>query len=169
MAWNAVTDVNDGQSYGGGAWQSGIDAIEQLQDALGPDVPALTSYTPTFRQGVALTKTVNLARYLVSAGLCTVSIDLAATSAGTAAVEIVASLPPVTPFAGAGALPCGNGIFYDASTGAQYPAYVMLVGADFKLFPTNATGTTPLGVAQFTGAVAIGDIFRAHFSFPVAP
>lgn len=35
MAWNAVTDVNDGQAFGGSAWQSAIDAVTQLQGVLG--------------------------------------------------------------------------------------------------------------------------------------
>ena len=48
MAWNAVTDVNDGQSFGGAAWQSAIDAIAQLQAALGPDVPTAVTFTPTW-------------------------------------------------------------------------------------------------------------------------
>lgn len=37
MAWNAVTDVNDGQDFGGSAWQSAIDAVTQLQGVLGTD------------------------------------------------------------------------------------------------------------------------------------
>lgn len=48
MAWQAVTDVNDGQSFGGDAWQTAIDAIEELQDAIAPNVPAWTSFTPAW-------------------------------------------------------------------------------------------------------------------------
>ena len=37
MAWNTITDVNDGQSWGGTNFQEVQDAIAQLQGALGPD------------------------------------------------------------------------------------------------------------------------------------
>lgn len=40
MAWNPVTDRNDGQDFDGAAWQSAIDSIQELQQAIGPDVPA---------------------------------------------------------------------------------------------------------------------------------
>ena len=54
---------------------------------------AWSSYTPTWTQGVAVTKTVNWALYSQLGKIVTVNLEMTATGSGTPADDIVIGLP----------------------------------------------------------------------------
>jgi hypothetical protein len=126
---------------------------------------AWPTYTPSFNQGAAVTKTVSRGSYFKAGRLTVAAFYLIATGAGTATTVITAGLPVAAAF-GAGAQ--GHGYFYDASTATYFPCSLDLA--------TNLTvrgmyaGTGFLGAtgSSFTGAIAAGDVFTGTVTYESA-
>lgn len=76
------------------------------------------SYTPTLTQSVTVTKTTSYARYCQFQKTVIVQVYLVATSAGTAAQEVVVGLPLTA--TGSTGRAIGTGFIYDASANVIY-------------------------------------------------
>ena len=103
---------------------------------------AWTSYTPTLIQGVAVTNTIQYAKYTQVNKLVFVSVALKCTSAGTPNAVITISLP-ITAATGGGdfGTPIGAGGFFDLSALAQYSGSVGQNGTtQMWMFSNQASG-----------------------------
>jgi hypothetical protein len=123
---------------------------------------AWTSYTPAITQGVAITKTVDYAKYTRVNKFVVVSVALNCTSAGTASNTIQITLP-VASVAAAGAFgqTFGAGGFYDLSTTQQYNLTAQLAGTTIIGLYGNGSGGSLFG--QFP-AVTIASGDRVFFN-----
>ena len=100
-------------------WTAGTTSGQVLTAAtLNTIGAAWVDYTPTLTQGVAVTKTISYARYCQFQKTVIVQVYLIATSAGTAASEVVVGLPLTA--TGATGRANGTGFVYDASTNVIY-------------------------------------------------
>lgn len=79
---------------------------------------AWVDYTPTLTQGVTVNKTISYARYCQIQKTVIVQVYLVATSAGTAATEVVIGLPITA--TGTTGRTNGTGFIFDASAGVMY-------------------------------------------------
>lgn len=133
-----------------------INALEQRLDELVlPEVGRWIDWTPTVTQGVAVTRTISYARYIVMSDAVHMVVRLAITSAGTAANAIVIAGIPTTiaPANIAGLGTIGSFIMLDSGV-ARYVGIVLPVGAnDFRFWTdpnVNYVGITP-GITLASG------------------
>lgn len=117
--------------------------------------PWLT-FSPTWTQGVTVTKTDLYSRYTKDGRRVTFSFSLQATGAGTATTTQSVSLP--FPVAGLGGerIPMGTATFFDSSANTFYHCLAIMqtpAGTALIFYPTAATGG--LG-SQFLGLSASG-------------
>lgn len=104
-----------------------------------------TSYTPTLTQGVAVTKTVNYAKYARVGKTVVLNVHMSATGAGTATSIVTVSLPVNSVgVSGTLGLACGAGYFYDAST-TQWYVLAPTTGTTVVNFGADATGANSFG------------------------
>ena len=121
---------------------------------------AWTTYAPTLTQGVALTNTVQYAKYTQVNKLVFVAVSLQITSAGTAGNVIKLGLP-ITAATGGGTFgtPLVAGGFYDSSATAQYAGTVtQLSTTEAGLLTSLATGGGSL-FGQLPGVTAANTDF----------
>ncbi len=132
------------------------------------DTDAWQSYVPTVTQGVGVANTVNYARYFKNGRLCAFNIDLAVTGTGTAASNVIVSLPLTAASAN---LIVGSGIIYDASAAIVYAGVAHLNAVTtFGLWSASTDGSPSqfLGLRVFTAALASGDAIRVGGVFETA-
>lgn len=110
----------------------------QLDDLVKPEVVGpWQDWTPTVTQGVAVTVTVNYARYAVIGNTVVLACELTMTSTGTAGNTIIVAGIPIAPNR-TGNFCAGSGYI---SSGSNYSVAVMLVGAsDFRFMGYNTAG-----------------------------
>jgi hypothetical protein len=149
-AWDAATltesDINTYLMGEGGAW---------------------TSWTPTVTQSGSVTVTNTRSRYARYGRTIHFSAQLVVTGSGTSSTAISISLP-VT--AASADTTIGTGVFIDASTGNYYPAilYASTTTA-FQLWDSTVSSTVlVVGNANFSGALASGDVFRVSGTYEAA-
>jgi len=150
------------------SWGAQVNAnMDYIYDELLAKLGQWTSYTPTLTQSATVSKTVTYARYRKVGRTVIGQIVLACTSAGTAANPILVGLPSLAVL-GSNA-PCGSGYVYDASAGLLYPAVCLLSTTSVISFlPTTAAGSSVLGAAVMTAALASGDGINAMFHYESA-
>jgi hypothetical protein len=105
---------------------------------------AWESYTPTWTQSGAITKTVTYAKYTRINKLVIASVSMVATGAGTGNNAIIVGLPLSA--AQTTNLPIGSGFIYDASTNTIYNGTVQAISATTAqmYYQTgNAIGVSP--------------------------
>ena len=152
-----LIDLNVMQVYTGSAWST-----------VGPVHGAPTSWTPVVTQGATPSLTVTWATYSRVGRQITVNLQVAITSAGTAAADVTVSLP-VT--AAGGSVGHGVGGVIDTSASLEYPALVELASTTtIKFRPANSTAVhgSYLGASGFTAALASGDTVYSSFSYVAA-
>lgn len=133
------------------------------------------SYTPTWTQDVAITKTVNFARYTVFGKFVSGSIKMTATSAGTASNIVKVGLPVN---ASSNNFIVGHaGIVDESQVPDQFTRMFALYDSSstMSFFSINITvgnsdaakrfGEGP-GAGDFT--IASGDIIYVHFQYEAA-
>ncbi len=114
------------------------------------------SYTPTFTQSGAVTKTTTNATYQRCDGWIRIQVLLAATGAGTAANPVVVGTPvALEHFANFNI--CGVGGVYDASVTTFYPGHAATGSTTTIIFWGPTTTGANLGQGVFTAALASGD------------
>jgi len=131
---------------------------------------AWQAYTPTWTQSVAITKTVNWARYTQLGKWVQVSIKMTASSAGTANNKILVGLPVN---ASANNYLMGSAYFYRASPfDTGNPIFAIYDSASTVAFQTTVSSETApsssqmgltSSVADFT--VANGDIIQVNLTY----
>ena len=114
-------------------------------------ISAEPSWTPTITQGVAVTKTVGLAKYNVDGKRVQGECYFTCTSSGTASNAITVSIPVTA----AAAITHGVGSGYFGSGGVFYPVIAYLASTTtIGFLPANVTGgTTVFGVSGLTQLV----------------
>jgi hypothetical protein len=123
---------------------------------------AWISYTPAITQGVAITKTIDYAKYTQVNKIVVVSVALNCTSGGTASSVINITLPVASvATSGAFGLTIGAGGVYDLSTTQQYNLTTQLSGTTIASFYGNGSGGSLFG--QFP-AVTIASGDRVFFN-----
>lgn len=142
-------------TYHGGGWST-----------IGPVSGVGTAWTPAIVQLGAVTSTTSIAEYTRNGRWIEGSVAATITSAGTAANIITMSLP-VT--AAATAMPAGEAVFVDASSGNEYATIVRLASASTFKFHIPSTVSTPfLGLSAFMDAVVSGDSLYVNFKYRAA-
>lgn len=144
--------------------------VKNTSSFLEPPNYVWQNYTPTWTQSVAIAKTVNWARYVVTGKWVQVSIRMTATSAGTASNKILVGLPiPAnannfimgqllhTPPAGTSALM--RVALYDTASSVAFG------------YQYNSTWTTPSarwGDATIGTTLANNDVVNIYLSYEAA-
>lgn len=119
---------------------------------------AWTTYTPTWTQSVAITKTVGQARYTKVGRKVSAHVQMTATGAGVANNAVVGGLPPYAAASAAGFGVVGAGYFYDASVNTVYAVSVLLGATGVQFRTGTSTGDLGATGGVFTAAIAAGDI-----------
>lgn len=170
----STVDAGDAGTAGVSSSASRADHEHPVSIASSQLVPASwlaawTSYTPTLTQSGAVTKTVTYAKYIQMGKTVIVTVMLDVTGTGTAANNVVVTLP-VTAALGASGFPVvGVGQIFDTSASAKYKALAVLGSTTTALLtPTNTTGNDALGSAQFTAALASGDTVYLSLTYEAA-
>ncbi len=133
-------------------------------DALAAE--AWIPYTPTFVQGVTVTKTITYAKYTRIGRTIHFRVKLAATSAGTAGQRVTVGLPVACVDIDSA---FGSAWLYDSSAGAVHRAITTPITTTAVVFaPTNNTVSDVLGVTGFTDALASGDIMICSGTYEAA-
>lgn len=104
-----------------------------------PEVSRWQTWTPTVTQGVAVTVTVNYARYVVIGQTVVMMIRLSCTSAGTAGsvISIGGQGAIIQPTNTSGVTVIGSGIINDTSAGTNYQGAIIAFGATDWRFIIN--------------------------------
>lgn len=134
--------------------------VKARLDAIGP-MGAWTAYTPTFTEGVTITKTVGYARYMRVGRMVQGAFYMTATSAGTGSVNVQIGLP-VAIFASSPNNLCLGAAYFSASGGAN------LIGSLGVLTSTTCgivLGPGYLGSAALSVTIAVGDIVSGQFNY----
>jgi hypothetical protein len=141
-----------------------INAVLAIQNALGINPGLWTSFTPSLTQSGTVTKTVGYAKYTKIGKTVIAVARLAVTGSGTGANAIVMGLPVTA--ATATVIPIGSGWVNDASVPTNY------VGTALQLTTTTVgiqgTGNGVLGAAEFTAALASGDVVGYSVQYEAA-
>lgn len=117
---------------------------------------AWSSYTPTWTQTVAVTKTVNWALYSELGKIVFVNVQMTATGSGTAAADIVVGLP-VT--ASANNFVIGHGAFFTSTTSWPFLATlntstsIRFISPVSTGFPNYFSGTAGTNVNLVSGDI----------------
>lgn len=152
-------DSNSITAYTGAAWST-----------IGPLWGAWTSWTPVVTQSATPTLTATGSRYMRIGRLIIATVNCAITSAGTAANDVVISLP-VAAAGAATTFLTGTCMIEDTSAAARYVGTGVMVSATtFKLVPTAASVGTALflGSNTFTAALANGDFIYGTVMYEAA-
>lgn len=156
-----LKDVNTFTTYTGSAWST-----------VGPVHGGLTTYTPTWTQSGAISKTVNHSVYSRVGRRVEWNFTLTATGSGTGANIITLSLPVNSAYFGSNATPFGYYLFYDTSAPLAYHGPIMFdTTSTAKFFVGTGTGASSLafiGNAIFSAAVASGDILSGFVTYEAA-
>lgn len=143
-----------------------LDAIEQAN----LDAATWINYSPYVFQGAFATLTATSARYLLRPPFAFVELVLNITGGATVAanqinVSLPAGAPPYANF-----LYLGTGAFFDSSSGLEYRFVAQRnAGAgEFRMMSTRTTATGGLGADDFVQAVAVNDVIRANFYYPIS-
>lgn len=150
-------DANSATFYSGSAWST-----------TGPLWGGLTTYTPTWTQSGAVTKTVNHSVYSRIGRRVEWNFTLTATGSGTGANTITLTLPVNSAYFGSNATPFGTYLFYDTSAGIVYRGEILFDTTSVAKFLSAAGGLTFLGSAGFTAAIASGDILSGFVTYEAA-
>lgn len=123
-----------------------INSLQKQVDALvKPEVGRWVDWTPTVTQGVAVTRTINYAKYIVLNDFVFLAAVLTTTSAGTAGSIIQVAGLPVNPAFTADPFSIGSFLIYDVGT-AYYQGSVSVVTNVLYFIAhglTSGVGTTP--------------------------
>lgn len=144
----------------GTAPQGTLSTVKARLDKIAPYTGALTAWTPSWTQAATITKTVAQATYSRVGRQITANFNMTATSAGTAANQILFGVPVN---AAASVQAVGSVIIFDASISQfiTYSAY-MQGASSFGLLTSGSTGVAS------TPTIASGDIVFAQLSFEAA-
>ena len=112
---------------------------------------AWQAYTPTWTQGVAITKTVNWARFMQLNKLVTVNIKMTATSNGTSASDVLVDLP-----VNASSNQTIMGMAHLTTSGGT------VAGAPVRLALYNSTSTIKFSSAGFTANVNLSNAYTTQ-------
>lgn len=123
---------------------------------------AWQNWTPTVTQGVAVTATVNRARYVVLADTVIIQCRLDITSAGTAGNPIVVGGLPLAMAAASSVLPVGAGLVYDVSVAAYNVVVVGNTTTSVQFWGYNVAGL--VGVTP-NFALANGDFIGFQITY----
>jgi hypothetical protein len=119
---------------------------------------AWTSFIPTVTQGVSVTVTTNVAKYLKIGRLVRFYMDLAPSSNGTAGQQVIIS---GLPFAKAPSAfnfdHVGSGIINDGSATDDITGLVRFAGTTTTLQMLSTRANGPLGSVTFAAALTTGD------------
>jgi hypothetical protein len=150
------TDVDKLWVYDGAAW------VELGRTG------AWTDFTPTYVQGVTVTKTINYARWTRLGRTIIAQVSMNATSTGTAGASIEPGVPVAA--ANAGSRMVGTGQFYDTSSNGGYKALMYLQTTTvLRMAPCHTNSANPLGVdASWPNAVATGDNVTYEVTYEAA-
>lgn len=128
---------------------------------------AWTAYTPTLTQSATVTKTLNYAKYARSGNTVFVQLAMTVTGAGTGANAVLIGLPVAA--ANAASLACwGVGTIYDASANLAYKGVAVVSSSTAASIWASSTSVNALGVADFTAALAVGDIVDLSIMYEAA-
>lgn len=135
---------------------------------VGPVHGALLSWTPVITQGATPSLTNLYSDYSRVGRRVFFETIVSTTSAGTAANDVVVSLP-VAAATLAGTI-IGRGQIQDVAPGSQYEGPLLVAtSTTCKIgVPGSSTVNTFLGTTQFTLALASGDVVRYHGSYEAA-
>jgi hypothetical protein len=147
---------------------------DNLQALVPTDIMAWTSYTPTFTQSGAVTKTVTYAKYTQIGKTVIFTVKLTATGAGTANNKIVIGLPVTAATSGPSGSPIGTGSVFDTSAGTLTPGLTEMestttIGLQDATAQVTA-GTSVLGLTgtAFALALASGDVVSMSGAYEAA-
>lgn len=157
MAWTDLT-TQVAHTPGTAAWAN------QVKN----NFTALTnwsSWTPTVTQSGAVTKTVNLAKYISAGKLVIARAKLTMTGSGTGFNPITISLPVTSATTGEDV---GSGALYDLSTTTTYPGLWQIVtSTTISMYRTDVSFTGFAGQDPNI-ALASGDILRFDILYEAA-
>lgn len=134
------------------------------QDAI--PLGAWQTYTPTVTQSVAVTSTVQVARWTRIARLVFVYIRLAITSNGTTNNPVSVSLPVVAVNHGL-TYDKGHGLIFDATTGTIYSGSWYSNTGDVQLLANGATGANAWGQSPNL-PIQTGDLISFNLTYEAA-
>lgn len=152
-------DTNCDTVYSGAAWST-----------VGPMHGALIPWTPVISQGVNVTFTNTRSVYSRVGRQITGSFQLSVTGAGSASTLISISIP----FTAVGTNDLcflGNGKWYDASTGFESSAFLVLSNTTNMKYQIASQGGSVgayLGTSGNTAALAAGDAVVGQFQYEAA-
>ena len=151
-------DSNCMTAYSGAAWST-----------IGPLWGAWTTWTPAVTQGATPTLTATGSAYCRFGRLVIARINVAITSSGTAANDVVISLP-VSAAGGSTTYLTGTVVIEDGSASTRYVGTGLMTAATtFKLIPGTSAGTTLfLGSSTFTAALTTGDFIYGTIMYEAA-
>lgn len=131
-------------------------------------ITAWTDYTPTWTQNVAITKTVNYARYAQVGKTVVGSVWMTASSTGTANNQVRVSLPVTADAATVGKI-VGAFFLLDASVPLIYVGAAFIITTTVVHFAVSGT-TANVGATGggFTAAIASSDDIRFDFCYEAA-
>jgi hypothetical protein len=151
------TETGIAVTYDDAAGKLNFDA-QTAGDARYAQIPTWTDWTPTVTQGVAVTITVNEAKYCIIGKVCHYYADISIKGPGTSGNDIVISgLPAAARPAWLGAIPVGPARMVDANPGTLYVGALIIISATtFKVSVDRMgqAGTNP------NFALADGDDLR---------
>ena len=128
---------------------------------------AWTAYTPTWTQGVAISKTVNYARYVQIGKLVVVQVQMTATSGGTAGQGFSVSTP-VNQNNVSNASVCGVASYVDVTPGfATYVLSAVAGGAGSIQFYHDTSAANIFGIVPGV-TVTSGEILSFQLSYEAA-
>lgn len=153
------------------AWASRT--VAQVVADLGPVLMdgygGFNSFTPTWTQGVTITKTINRAVYTLIGKRLEVWVNMTATSGGTANSAILVTIPLIT-MEGSITVPAGEGFLTDNTNGLRYKLIANARGStddisfmDVFDLTTNLFGTDSTSYND----VVSGDVLAFHASFEI--
>jgi hypothetical protein len=128
---------------------------------------AWTSYTPTVTQGVAITKTINYAKYALINKVLAVHVMMTCTSAGTGSSIVTVSTPIAATNTDSPYFGC-NGVatFYDASAAKPYVMGLHSSSTSFAFVDITAGGNYFGAIPAVT--IANGDVISFMAVYEVA-
>lgn len=149
MAWTSPMTAVAGVALAAANWNAHV--RDNLKALLPLDIVAWTSYTPTFTQSGAVSKTVTYAKYQQIGKIVTVRGLLVCTGSGTANALITIGLPVTA--ATTTDVPCGTGYI---KTTSWFPGLATTVSTTtIALIDATASTGSSLGLGQ-TGTAASG-------------
>ena len=153
-----LLDVNSLTIYTGSTWST-----------IGPVHGALsTAWVPVVTQSTTVACTLSYVRSTRLGRWVMGSFSLSMTGTGTASATIQVSLP-YTAISSGNDFYLGVGKLYDASTGTDYPADLVLASTTTMKFHARLGTGTFLGVgAPFALALATGDVLDGTFQYEAA-